>query len=238
MLPETLTYCFSPDIDKVVEMKRHHVFNATAIIAISDSTKRDLIAIYPEVADGITVVYPGAGHFVKSIDREASDASAEDYVLFVGDRTRYKNYVTLLDAVASPHWPQRVRLCVVGRPFSQAEVIYHRYHGIEDKVEHLGRLSDDQLRAAYRRSSGFIFPSMGEGFGFPLLEAQSLGVPVAASDSPCFREVGGNAVVPFSACDPQGLAFAVFELLRSERRENIVREGYMNVQRFSPVAYV
>ena len=182
MLPEMLPYYFGGDNNHEIEMKRQCILSATKIIAISETTKNHVKAIYPQVADRIHVIHLGADHLLANRNNRASTARNSDYVLFVGERMRYKNFSTVVAAMESEHWPRKLKLMVAGRPFSKGEEIHLNQRGLLSRIKHLGRVSDSQLADLYSGALGFIFASAGEGFGFPMLEAQSLGTPVVAAD--------------------------------------------------------
>jgi mannosyltransferase len=233
MLPETLPYYFGGDNNPEIEMKRQSILSAKQIIAISETTKNQVQAIYPEVAGRIHVIHLGADHLLTNLNQRTSTSGNSDYVLFVGERMRYKNFVTVAAAMESHNWPKQIKLVVVGRPFSKGEELYLNHRGLRSRIEHLGRVSDSQLADLYSDALGFIFASVGEGFGFPMLEAQSLATPVVAADCDCFREVGGEAFIPFRALDPDDLAGAVSRLLNRIERNQLIEKGLINVSRFS-----
>jgi glycosyltransferase involved in cell wall biosynthesis len=222
------------DAEREVAMRRAAVTSAAAIIAVSQATASDICRLYPALAARVEVVHHGADHLVQT----AADASppftaSSPFALFVGNRGGYKNWLGLLDAVASQHWPRGVRMEMVGPPFTAAERTAISYRGVGDRVGHLGMLNDAGLSAAYRQAAAFVFPSLQEGFGFPLLEAQAHGTPVAASDIPVFHEIGGNAFVPFRPIDPDAVAAAIATALEPQRSSDLRAAGYENVRRFT-----
>ena len=163
------------------------------------------------------MIHPAAEHLQGSGAEPKGVETEDPYVLFVGDRLGYKNFATLVAAVAERGWPRQVNLKVVGTEFSEPEHRLLHYHGIEAKVIHAGRVTDAELKQLYQRASAFVFPSLCEGFGFPFLEAQHLGVPVLASDIPVFREIGGDSVTFFNPRDPQAIIGAMVKLLEPGR---------------------
>ena len=210
--------------------------DAAAIIAVSQATADAFLHVYPECAPRVRVIHHGADHLVArdhGSDRVSPD-STRPFALFVGNRGAYKNWLTAIDAVASSHWPSDLTLAFVGRPFSQPELAALRYRGVQDRVTNLGPLNDERLSAAYRSAAVFVFPSMMEGFGFPILEAQALGTPVAASDIPVFREVGGDhAFERFPCLDAEMLARAVTRATDPDRSQQLRAAGIGNVKRFT-----
>jgi glycosyltransferase involved in cell wall biosynthesis len=124
-------------------------------------------------------------------------------------------------------------LGVVGKPFSPGEMLMMRRLRLKDRVIYLGELSDTQLAHAYRKSLGFLFPSMQEGFGFPSLEAQWCGTPVLCSDIPVFREVCADAAIYFDPRMGESIGAAVQKLLDEKVREQLCIRGHKNVRRFT-----
>jgi glycosyltransferase involved in cell wall biosynthesis len=165
--------------------------------------------------------------------RHPTSPPATPHVLFVGDRKAYKNFTAVLDAMTCPDWGGDLPLRVVGPPFSPGEQAEIAARGLRDRIEHAGRLSDSALREAYARAAVFLFPSLMEGFGFPLLEAQAAGAAVAASDTRVFNEIGGPAFERFDPRDPSTMAAAVRSSLTLSRAAELRRLGLENVRRFS-----
>lgn len=220
--------------EREVAMREAAVASAAAIIAISQATADDLCRLYPALAARVEVVHLGADH-LRPVDAQASPPIREGtpFILFVGNRGGYKNWLTLLDAVASRHWPPGVRLETVGPPFTAVERTAMAYRGVVERVVHRGALSDDALSAVYRQATAFVFPSLQEGFGFPLIEAQAQGTPVAASDIPVFHEIGGNAFIPFRPLDPDSIATALSAAIEPYRANELRAAGFENARRFT-----
>jgi glycosyltransferase involved in cell wall biosynthesis len=223
--------------DHQAAVKRPCIEAARRIIAISEATADDLRIVYPHLAEKVRVVHPGADH----LEREDQDRPADDsahppcprYVLFVGDRGTYKNFQTVLRAMTCAEWPVELPLVVVGAPFSDDEAATVSKWSLQHRILHLGRLSDVQLGKTYRKAVAFLFPSRCEGFGFPLLEAQSLKCPVICSDIPCFRETARNSAVFFDPEDAAHLAQEVRKISENEAiGEHLRRQGSENVIRF------
>lgn len=233
MVAECFPYHFAAAVEPVVAQKRACILNAAAIITISEATRDDLIRIYPEVSSRVMVIHHGADHLQSpGVDLAESEGTGR-YALFVGDRAGYKNFTAVIMAVAGRDWPHPLKLMVVGNLFTDSELRLLRYHGVESKVVHAGRVADSKLKALYQQASAFIFPSLCEGFGFPLLEAQQMRVPVLASDIPVFREIGGAGVLFFNPGDPGKISAALQKILEPDERMRCVTLGVENVRRFS-----
>lgn len=235
MVAEVLPYWYDGDAASEISIKRECILGAERIIAISQATADDLVAIYPEIAGRITVIYSGAEHLEKAEETEIASrmVSRGDYVVFVGDRRGYKNFASLLESMKSAEWPPGMGLRVIGADFSEAERIAIRYRGLENLVTVDVRPTDAAMREVLVGSRGFVFPSLMEGFGFPLVEAQGLGVPVVASDTRVFREIGGEGFVRVKPMDPDSIARGVAKVLERSERERLIGLGLKNIERFS-----
>lgn len=105
--------------------------------------------------------------------------------------------------------------------------------GLQDKVKHLGRLSDEELRSWYAESYCLVQPSLSEGFGLTGVEAMLAGIPVVASNIPIFQEIYADAFLPFDPTSAQSLQEALHVLSRSALRNELIKRGLANVSRFS-----
>jgi glycosyltransferase involved in cell wall biosynthesis len=211
---------------------------ADAIITISETTKQDLLKLFPDIRVEVHAIPLGADHFEISSrnplqNNFSQGMNNEGYALFVGDRVGYKNFHSLLEAMCQSEWPRGVRLKVAGPPFSLAEEACLRFMGLQDKVDVCGLVTNDDLACLYAGATAFVFPSLFEGFGLPLLEAQARHAPVIANDMPIFHEVGGNAFLPCDCRNPALIAKAVCDLTNSGRREHLIEAGLENVKRYS-----
>ena len=160
---------------------------------------------------------------------------AQPYVLFVGMRAAYKNFDRLLDALAhSPQLPSDLRLaCFGGGPLTPAERERIAAAGLAHRVHPFGG-GDHVLASLYAHASAFVYPSLYEGFGIPLLEAMHYGCPVLASRIACFVEVAGPAVLYFEPHDPEDLGGQLARLLSdSALRAGLVAAGKERERQFS-----
>jgi glycosyltransferase involved in cell wall biosynthesis len=236
MVCEIMPHLFAADPSPEIFMKREAFEKADAIIAISENTQKDFLLFYPEFEDKISVVKHGADHLACAGEIKPSVSRfecLEPFALYVGDRVGYKNFHTLMDAVAGEAWPQGLALWVAGPKFSPAELAAMRYRGLLGRIRHVGLVHDADLDWLYRNSTCFVFPSLFEGFGFPILEAQARSAPVVANDMAIFHEVGGNAFLPCDCRNPTAIAKAVSDLTHAGRREPLIEAGLENVKRYS-----
>lgn len=178
------------------------VQHATHLIAVSETTKRDLMRFHRLSADAITVIHHGSDLSPERIS-PASLSLPTRYLLYVGHRNGYKNGYFLWRALrrAILDTPDLHLLCAGGGSFSAGENAFLASLGLQDRVLSVGAFPAE-LVALYQRAVAFIFPSLYEGFGIPILEAFNCNCPVLASDTPALREIADEAAVYF---DPKNI---------------------------------
>jgi glycosyltransferase involved in cell wall biosynthesis len=209
---------------------------ADHIICISNTTKADLLRLYPSISmNKVSVIYL-AGDLSKEKVVE-SNLPFKDYLLFVGNRSDYKNFSVLLNAFSllQEENPRQVNLlCVGGGNFSYWERKLIDRLGLSNYVHWKPILSDSQLASYYRNASIFIYPSLYEGFGIPLLESMSVGCPVLCSHIDVFREVACEAAIYFDPKDPMDLKNKMIEILSENQvQEKLIENGFNRVKHFS-----
>lgn len=181
------------DSDIIKEKRRKVLENADAIIAISKQTKQDLLHFYDVDVNKITVIYHGACQTpVVCNDIPLCD---KPYLLYIGTRQYHKNFNSFIQAFAKVR--KDVNLICTGSYFSADEVYLIRKFGLKDRVMQ-SFVSDNELNNLLCNAVAFIYPSLMEGFGLPILEAFRCNCPCIISDIMCFREVAGDAAVYFN----------------------------------------
>lgn len=192
------------------------VFAAAAhVISVSENTKQDLIRLCQIPAEKITVVHHGVGTPFSnplSLKRERGGVR----VLYLGARERYKNFACLLEAlpVLVRQHPDLKLICAGGGEFTSTEKEKMRKLGVSKYIEQR-QVDDAQLADLYRDAAAFIFPSLYEGFGLPILEAMACGCPAVLARASAFPEVGGDAALYFDPQNPADLVHVFQELLAS-----------------------
>lgn len=218
----------------VIAQKKKCILAAQAILCISESAKRDLLSFYPQVEDKVTVT-PLASDMRPEMSYGLEPVPARPYFLYVGMRMSYKNFDGLLRAfrqVASTN--PDVALCVVGSAFTEAENQKVAELGLLGRVEHYGAVGNNHLAKLYRCSLAFVYPSLYEGFGIPLLEAMSCGTVVVAADRSSIPEVVQDAGVLFDPEAPDVLADILLMLAADpEKRQQYIQKGFGQAQNFS-----
>jgi glycosyltransferase involved in cell wall biosynthesis len=179
------------------------ITTADAIVCVSESTRRDLLQFYRVDPGRAVAIHSGLG---TPPAPEPIDGLPPRYLLFVSTIEPRKNLETLLDAYAKLRRGGRYdgALVVVGRIGWKSESLVPRLNG--EDIVHLDYLRAAQLATVYERAEAFVFPSIYEGFGFPLLEAMARGIPCVAARSSSLPEIGGDAALYFEPRDAGGLA--------------------------------
>jgi glycosyltransferase involved in cell wall biosynthesis len=188
--------------------------NSTHLIAVSEATRRDLLAHYQLPSDAVSVVSHGVEPEFFSLVRQRDDQGP--YILCVSTLHPHKNLERLVRAFAGLQQRHpRLRLVLVGMRGFHAEQIEKQIveSGVSSSMEVTGWISRERLYELYRRATIFVYPSTFEGFGMPVLEALAAGLPVACSDIPPLHEVAGDAALFFHPEHDEQLIAALDQLL-------------------------
>jgi glycosyltransferase involved in cell wall biosynthesis len=201
---------------------------ADAVLTVSQNSRADILDIWSPHPSRVHVTYPGVEEAFRPADpAEASQVVAglgirRPYILFVGHRGEHKNFQVLAGAIRRPAL-DFFDLVLVGGSDEVPELA--GWSGREtNRLHHLRHVSDWKLRWLYAGAAALVFPSLYEGFGFPLVEAMSSGAPVVASNIPSSREVCGDAAEFFEPRDSGDCAAAILRVQdRASRRALAVR---------------
>ena len=219
--------------------KKIAISRADHVLCISESTRRDLIDILGIAADRVSVVYLGYDELALPALASGESQNHADtcpFLLYVGTRGGYKNFESLLRAVASSSYVKNnfSIVCFGGGALRSEELSLIRELKLADgQVRHMGG-GDEVLARLYQRAAAFVCPSRYEGFGIPLLEAMSLGCPVICSNTSSIPEVVGDAGEYFDPNDPESICAAIESVLESRtRRDELITKGYGRCALFS-----
>jgi len=221
------------------------VQRADHVLADSQATKDDLVALYGTSPDKITVLLSGVNARFRRIEDQAAldsvrrkyQIDTKPYFLAVGTIQPRKNYERLIQALPMlPEAQRDVQLVIVGGRGWLEEPIYAtvRELGLQDRVKFLGFADDSDLPALYSGAICLAFPSLYEGFGLPLLEAMACGTPTLSANVSSLVEVAGDASVfvdPLSLDSiSEGLARVLTE---KDLRAALIERGYAQATRFT-----
>lgn len=178
--------------------------NAAHIITVSLNTKKDLIDIFGIHPERISVVYHGYHQ-----NEGPAQKLYDNYILYVGERRGYKNFNSFIEA-ALPLLLENRNLKVVctGHPFNDHEIEMFGHLNIANQLFHIN-VSNEELASLYKYASAFIYPSLYEGFGIPILEAFKNGCPICLSNTSCFPEIAGDASCFFDPFNKESIQNAL-----------------------------
>jgi glycosyltransferase involved in cell wall biosynthesis len=231
-----LTYKRFPDLlqketlDNLERQMKREIAQADAIVCVSESTRRDLLHFYDVDPSRAFAIQSGiaAPHEYAPIEGLPSR-----YILFVSTIEPRKNLGVLLDAyerIRATH--PDVALVVVGKVGWKSESLIPRLR--RPGIVHLDYLDPARLASVYRDATVFVMPSIYEGFGFPLLEAMTHGVPSIAAHSSSLPEIGGDAALYFEPSDARALEAQLTRLLNDEAlRAGLGERGRAQAAKFS-----
>ena len=212
---------------------RHTLREADHIIAISECTKRDIMEYGHIDESRISVIYQSyAPRFNNSLTSNLSPLTSR-YILSVGSIEERKNILLAIKAL--PYLSEDVNLVIVGRHTKYTDQItdYIKTHNLSHRVQIFHGVTDEELPALYAGAEAFVYPSRYEGFGIPIIEAISMGLPVVACTGSCLEEAGGPDSLYVDPDDEQAMAQAIRQNLKgAEGREQRISLSREYIRRF------
>jgi len=212
------------------------------VIAVSHDTGADVRRYLRVPADRVDVVpngvglSPSAGAEPEDVLRERHGLGRRQVALAVSAKRPHKNLMCLLDALAAIAAERRPLLVIPGYPTPyERELRAHALSaGVRDDVRFLAWVSDRELEGLYALATLFVFPSLHEGFGLPVLEAMNRGLAVACSNVPSLQEVAGEAALLFDPHDTRSITAAIERLLGDRAaRARLCAAGRAQAARFT-----
>lgn len=218
---------------------------ADAIVAISNQTRHDIEELLDVPAAHITLIPQGCNpifqHLLTSEQLEAVRRKwnlPTHYLLNVGTIEQRKNLIAILQAMYE--YGIDLPLVVIGQRTAYCEKIIAPYiasHRMESRVRIINALPDTDLPAVYQMAAAFVYPSLYEGFGIPVIEALSSGIPVITSAGTCLEETGGAACLYVHPTDITELAEAMKHILTdSTLRADLADKAKVHLARFAQSA--
>lgn len=229
---------------------RFNARSAAAVLADSQATKDDLVRFTGVAADKVTVVHLGRDEALApeldpgrltEVQQRLGIAQpgrpAPPYILYVGTLQPRKNLVRLVDAFAAARQQHPdLTLVLTGRRGWLADPIFARVEalGLHGAVRFPGFVPDADLPALFSGALCFAFPSLYEGFGFPVLEAHACGAPVLAANTTSLPEVAGDGALLVDPLDTDAIAAGLLRLAGEPAlRDRLRAAGFSNLRRFS-----
>jgi glycosyltransferase involved in cell wall biosynthesis len=224
---------------------RYNARASSRVLADSAATRRDLLRYYRIPEEKVIVVYPGRDEDLSPVTDPAVLAGVRTchglsarYLLYVGTLQPRKNLARLIQAFAALLQQPNpdLQLVITG----QKGWLYHeildqvRKLGLKDRVVLTGYVPKADLQALLSGALAFVFPSLHEGFGFPVLEAMACGTPVVCSNASSLPEVAGDAALLVNPLDTEALTEALARIVTDAGlRSELVRRGFRQMQQFS-----
>jgi len=217
-----------------INKKREVIEKASAVIAISENTKKDIIKIYGIDADKIKVVY--LGNSINNLKSLHKMKLPKRFILYIGDRHVYKNFqfflksiIPLLKSDKDLHL-----ICGGSSSFNEEETKIINNSNCEERILHSKIENDRTLVNLYSGSLAFIFPTLYEGFGIPILESLACGTPAILSNTSSLPEIGGNAAVYFDPDNSDSIVETVKKVIYDKSLSSeMIKNGHKQVNKFS-----
>jgi mannosyltransferase len=205
--------------------KKNTIENSKALICNSENTKKDLLLFYPNYNGIIKVIYMGL-----SEDYYFNNSARKNIVIFIGSRACYKNFEY---AVKLVHELSDLKLQIIGGGELKGQEISLLKKYLPNRYEYYRYLKNEELNIKYNEAKFLLYPSLYEGFGFPVIEAQAAGCPVVCCNVSSLTEVAGDAAVYISGKDISNDLYKISSLDDRDYYCHLVEKGLGNCRRFS-----
>jgi len=221
--------------DKSREHKKKLVSLAKKVICVSKNTKNDLVNLLDVDENKIEVIYHGISVKDYNLSKSLNNLILpEKFLLFVGKRSGYKNFNFTLKAISRLFKEDKTlhMVCYGGGKFSKAEIELFNKLNLSNNVHYITG-GEETLVELYSKALAFIFPSLYEGFGIPILEAFACSCPVVCSDRSSLPEIAEKASEYFNPEDELSIENAVDYIIKNEkRRKELIELGKERLKLF------
>ncbi len=216
--------------------------DATHVVAVSESTKRDIVNFFGIDENKISVIYQGCNPvFGLPVSDESRSrviqkyALDEPFILYVGSIESRKNLLVAVKAMK--HLQMGIKLVAIGRETAYTNSVREYIHtnDLSSRVSILNNVPFEDLPVFYQMAKVFVYPSLFEGFGIPLLEALSAKVPVIGATGSCLEEAGGPGSLYFNPSDAEQLSSYITQILNdNELAAKMISDGLTHLKKFQP----
>ncbi|WP_419213233.1 glycosyltransferase family 4 protein [Maribacter sp. X9] len=213
------------------------------LITISEHSRKELIKFTKVKRDKISIISNGVDFklFNTKVRQISKIKNIQNYILYVGNVKPHKNLITLLKAyqILPDQFKEKFKLVILGKKEGFITPDLEVFNFIEENklLKHIiftGYIKDEEVPSVYQSASLFVFPSIYEGFGLPVLEAMASGIPVLTSNSSSLPEVGGEAASYFEPMDHMQLSTKISEIILNEELKSVlIKKGYQQAKKFS-----
>lgn len=199
---------------------------AKKIICVSNSTKKDLLTYFPELVQNkdVTVIHNGVSEHFYVMDEQSIIKSKfyylnkEKYVLFVGHRTKYKNFDFAVEVIAS--LPMDYKMVIIGNPLNETE-LKHLTKNLNKRYLFLGNINNVELNEIYNMAFCLLYPSSYEGFGIPIIEAIKCMCPVVAQNIAIINEIAEKSTLQVQGLDLSAFRQKIISLESASLRKDL-----------------
>ncbi len=215
--------------------KKHAILASEAIICVSNNTKQDLLNFFPTIkADQVFVVYNGVSEIYKKIcipEKPNFIQRIGTYILYIGNRIQpHKNFKPLIYALKEH---PEINLVMIGGGILDKSEINLFDSIIKNRYFHYSNIDNEKLNLLYNYAFALIYPSLYEGFGIPIIEAQRAGCPVIAKKGSSITEVAGDSTLLMENGNSEEISYGINQLKLSQIRDEQIKKGFINSSRFS-----
>ena len=217
----------------LAEWQKESVNKVNKIIAISKNTKKDIINVWNIPEEKIIVCYLACDE-INIDDLDTTRKFQQPYILFIGTRHMYKNFAKYLSAfrVISERNKDLILVCT-GSPFNSSECNLINDLKLSDKIFQIS-VDENEMAALYHNAEVFVYPSLYEGFGLPLLEAMNAQCPIICSNTSCFPEICEKAALYFNPYSIDDMVDVTTKVLNnSSLKMKLIEEGNKRKKMFS-----
>jgi len=203
----------------LLDYRRAILVNSTAIVAVSENTKKELLHFYPQIKEKkIHVIHHGV--CPKRTNRRIIK---KNFLLYVGQREGYKNFDIVLLSVKEIVKKRKIELIVVGPKPNAAEISNIIELDLKQFVKFKNSVTDHELEILYSECLAFVYPSLYEGFGYPLIEAMASGAIPIGSKTSCIPEILGNAGITTDITRHLNLTNSILKILNDQNLSEKLR---------------